>query len=125
MAVWQYIKMKNLIKEDDYRVAVNDAKLKKIFLCDSIPFSSIIVALKHHITPVGSVDLQYQLPLDKACENELLEELNFDVDVGIEDDLIDAREEAMSSWEDLCHEQRKELNFLKKQVYDLLLYGLV
>ncbi|KAL4172027.1 hypothetical protein KRP22_007202 [Phytophthora ramorum] len=68
LAMWQYIKLRNLIKEDDCR---------------------------QHLTPINAIDLEYTLSLSTACESELLDEKFFDVSVAAISELDNARARAL------------------------------
>lgn len=120
MATWEYIKRGNLIKEDDCRVVVCDYTLAEVLECVSLPFTSIIPALKPHLTPVRTVDLEYTLTLDGAKENEVLDEKFFDVDVSAVCEVTRARTRALRDWDELQQEQRKELALLKRQERDIV-----
>lgn len=123
MATWEYIKRRNLIKEDDCRVVVCDDSLAQVFNCDLLPFSSVVVALKQHLTPVHSIDLEYTLSLtssSSSTSSELLDEKFFDVDVGAVDPLEKTRERVLVEWEELQQEQQKDLDLLKKQETDII-----
>jgi SWI/SNF-related matrix-associated actin-dependent regulator of chromatin subfamily D len=118
LAVWEYIKRRNLIKEDDCRVAICDATLRQLFQCDSLPFTSIVVALKPHLTPAPPLDVEYQLslelPTDAKPETPLDEKVVL-VDVGHVDEVERARELALQAWDELQQEQQKELALLERQ----------
>lgn len=120
MATWEYIKRRNLIKEDDCRVVVCDYALTEVLECVSLPFTSIIPALKPHLTPVRTVDLEYTLSLDGAKEDEVLDEKFFDVDVSDVCEVTRARTRALRDWDELQQEQRKELAMLKRQERDIV-----
>ncbi|GLD98605.1 hypothetical protein PINS_up007322 [Pythium insidiosum] len=128
MGVWEYIKRKNLIKEDDCRVAVCDATLLQLFHCESLPFASLVVALRPHLTPAAPLDLEYHVSLEAASDDanssssELtpINEKVFDLDVGCIADVERARDAALREWEELHQEQQKELQFLQKQETHLL-----
>jgi len=120
MATWEYIKRRNLIKEDDCRVVVCDYTLAEVLECVSLPFTSIIPALKPHLTPVRTVDLEYTLSLDGVKENEVLDEKFFDVDVSDVCEVTRARARALRDWDELQQEQRKELAMLKRQERDIV-----
>lgn len=121
MATWEYIKHRDLIKEDDCRVIVCDATLAQVFDCEQLAFSSVVVALKPHLTPVNSIDLEYTLSLSgSSSEDQVLDEKFFDVDVGAVDPLEKARERVLLEWEELNQEQQKDLNLLKQQESDIV-----
>uniref|UniRef100_A0AAV1UK44 DM2 domain-containing protein n=1 Tax=Peronospora matthiolae TaxID=2874970 RepID=A0AAV1UK44_9STRA len=120
LAMWQYIKLRNLIKEDDCRMVACDDRLAQVLNCVSLPFTSIIVALKQHLAPVDAIDLEYTLILSAACESELLEEQFFDVSVAATSELDRTRVRALKECEDLTQDQSKELALLKEQELDIL-----
>lgn len=123
MATWEYIKRRDLIKEDDCRVIVCDATLAQVFDCEQLAFSSVVVALKPHLTPVNSIDLEYTLSLSGSSsfsEDQVLDEKVFDVDVGAVDPLEKAREHVLLEWEELNQEQQKDLGLLKQQESDIV-----
>ncbi|KAF1328371.1 Swi/snf-related matrix-associated actin-dependent regulator of chromatin, partial [Globisporangium splendens] len=124
MAVWEYIKRRNLIKEDDCRVIVCDDALAQVFNCDLLPFTSVVVALKQHLTPVNSIDLEYTLSLSSstsdASSEEILDEKFIGVDVGAVDPLEKTRERVLVEWEELQQEQQRELELLKTQETDII-----
>ncbi|DAZ93805.1 TPA: hypothetical protein N0F65_008564, partial [Lagenidium giganteum] len=121
MATWEYIKRRNLIKEDDCRVVTCDPMLVALVGCESLPFASLVVALKSHLTPAGMVELTYELPLGaEACANKELGEHVFDVDVGLGDDLESARSRALADLDELQSMQKKELEMLQQQEHDIL-----
>ncbi|CAI5728910.1 unnamed protein product [Hyaloperonospora brassicae] len=120
LAMWEYIKLRNLIKEDDCRMVTCDDKLAQVLNCVSLPFTSIIVALKQHLTPVDAIDLEYTLNLSTACESELLEEQFFDVSVAATSEVDRARVRALKEYEDLQQDQNQELALLKEQELDIL-----
>uniref|UniRef100_M4BNA1 DM2 domain-containing protein n=1 Tax=Hyaloperonospora arabidopsidis (strain Emoy2) TaxID=559515 RepID=M4BNA1_HYAAE len=120
LAMWQYIKLRNLIKEDDCRMVTCDDRLAQVLNCVSLPFTSIIVALKQHLAPVDAIDLEYTLNLSAACESELLEEQFFDVSVAATSELDRTRVRALKEYEDLQQDQNKELTLLKEQELDIL-----
>ncbi|KAL4161899.1 hypothetical protein PRNP1_002449 [Phytophthora ramorum] len=120
LAMWQYIKLRNLIKEDDCRVVVCDERLGQVLNCVSLPFTSIIVALKQHLTPINAIDLEYTLSLSTACESELLDEKFFDVSVAAISELDNARARALKGCEELQQDQKKEQELLKAQELDIL-----
>uniref|UniRef100_K3WYM1 DM2 domain-containing protein n=1 Tax=Globisporangium ultimum (strain ATCC 200006 / CBS 805.95 / DAOM BR144) TaxID=431595 RepID=K3WYM1_GLOUD len=124
MALWEYIKRRNLIKEDDCRVVVCDDALVQVFNCELLPFTSVVVALKQHLTPVNSIDFEYTLSLspsaNDASSGEVLDEKFIDVDVGAVDPLEKTRERVLVEWEELQQEQQKELELLKTQETDII-----
>lgn len=138
MATWEYVKRRDLIKEDDCRVVVCDEALFQLFNCVSLPFTSIVVALKPHLSPAGPIDLEYTLRLSEATpatasadsnSNEngardegisVLDEQFFDVDACVVDEVDKTRERVLTEWEELQQEQQKELSLLKQQELDLL-----
>lgn len=122
MATWEYIKRKDLIKEDDCRVIVCDATLAQVFDCEQLAFASVVVALKPHLTPVNSIDLEYTLSLagSSSESDDILDEKLFDVDVGAVDLLEKARERVLVEWEELNQEQQKDLSLLKQQESDIV-----
>lgn len=126
MAVWEYIKLRNLIKEDDCRMVVCDAALAQVFECELLPFSSVILALRSHLTPVNSVDLEYTLnltPETSSSESDPatgLSEQFFSVDVGAVDSLEKVKERVLAEWEELVQEQQKDLGLLQKQENDIV-----
>lgn len=137
MATWEYIKRRDLIKEDDCRVAVCDDTLLQLFNCVSLPFTSIVVALKPHLSAAGPIDLEYTLRLGEAtpatasaddnnedtAEEErsaILDEQFFNVDACVVDEVDKTRERVLTEWEELQQEQQKELSLLKQQELDLL-----
>ncbi|GMF35870.1 unnamed protein product [Phytophthora fragariaefolia] len=120
LAMWEYIKLRNLIKEDDCRVVVCDERLVQVLNCVSLPFTSIVVALKQHLTPINSIDLEYTLSLSTACESELLDEKFFDISVAATSDLDRMRVRALKECEELQHDQKKELALLQAQELDIL-----
>ncbi|KAF4323274.1 hypothetical protein BBO99_00001550 [Phytophthora kernoviae] len=120
LAMWEYIKLRNLIKEDDCRVVVCDERLVQVLNCVSLPFTSIVVALKQHLTPINAIDLEYTLSLSTACEAELLDEQFFDVDVAATSELDKARARILKEFEELQQDQTKELALLKAQEWDIL-----
>ncbi|TMW66395.1 hypothetical protein Poli38472_004160 [Pythium oligandrum] len=124
MATWEYIKHKNLIKEDDFRVVSCDATLLQLFNCESLPFASIVVALRPHLTAAGALDVEYQLTLGgenfSGIGEEVLDAKSFGLDVGHVDEVQKARVQALSEWEDLLQEQHKERELLRKQEEQIL-----
>ncbi|CAH0476701.1 unnamed protein product [Peronospora belbahrii] len=120
LAMWEYIKLRNLIKEDDCRVVICDKWMTQVFNCVSLPFTSITVALKQHLTPVNAINLEYTLNLSAACESKLLEEQFFDVSVAATSELDKNRARALKQCEELQQDQRKELALLKEQELDIL-----
>ncbi|RLN37426.1 hypothetical protein BBJ28_00024259 [Nothophytophthora sp. Chile5] len=120
LATWEYIKLRNLIKEDDCRVVVCDDTLMQVLNCVSLPFTSIVVALKQHLTPVNAIDLEYTLSLSTACDSKLLDEQFFDVDVAATCALDKTRAHALQEWEELQQDQQKEMALLKTQEMDIL-----
>ncbi|KAJ8525023.1 hypothetical protein ON010_g16093 [Phytophthora cinnamomi] len=120
LAMWEYIKLRNLIKEDDCRVVVCDDRLVQVLNCVSLPFTSIVVALKQHLTPINAIDLEYTLSLSTACESELLDEKFFDVSVAATSDLDRTRARALKECEELQQDQKKELALLQAQEVDIL-----
>ncbi|KAE9034300.1 hypothetical protein PR003_g1402 [Phytophthora rubi] len=120
LAMWQCIKLRNLIKEDDCRVVVCDDRLVQVLNCVSLPFTSIVVALKQHLTPINAIDLEYTLSLSTACESELLDEKFFDVSVAATSDLDRTRTRALKECEELQQDQKKELALLQAQELDIL-----
>lgn len=109
LAMWEYIKLRNLIKEDDCRVVVCEDRLVQVLNCISLPFTSIVVALKQHLTPISAIDLEYTLSLSTACESELLDEKFFDVSVAATSDLDRTRARALKECEELQQDQKKSL----------------
>ncbi|RMX68337.1 hypothetical protein DD238_004460 [Peronospora effusa] len=101
LAMWEYIKLRNLIKEDDCRVVICDKRTVQMLKCVSLPFTSIIVALKQHLTPISTIDLEYTLSLAAACESELLEEQFFDVSVAATSERDRTRARALKEIEEL------------------------
>ncbi|KAF4041337.1 SWIB/MDM2 domain-containing protein [Phytophthora infestans] len=120
LAMWEYIKLRNLIKADDCRVVRCDDRLLKVLNCVSLPFTSLVVALKQHLTPINRINLEYTLSLSTACESELLDEKFFDISVAATSELDDARARALKECEDLQQDQKKELALLKEQELDIL-----
>ncbi|KAJ0397644.1 hypothetical protein P43SY_000168 [Pythium insidiosum] len=121
MGVWEYIKRKNLIKEDDCRVAVCDSTLLQLFHCESLPFASLVVALRPHLTVAAPLDLEYHVTLEADGDaSKPINEKVFDVDVGCIGDVERARDAALREWEELHQEQQKELQFLQQQEAHLL-----
>lgn len=120
MATWEYIKQRNLIKEDDCRVVVCDYTLAEVLECVSLPFTSIIPALKPHLTPVRSVELEYTLALDEEKKDIVLEEKFFDVAVSDACEVSRVQTNALREWDELQQEQRKELLLLRRQERDLV-----
>ncbi|KAG7390549.1 hypothetical protein PHYPSEUDO_007489 [Phytophthora pseudosyringae] len=120
LAMWEYIKLRNLIKDDDCRVVVCDARLGQVLNCVSLPFTSIIVALKQQLTPINAIDLEYTLSLSKACESELLDEKFFDISVAATPELDRTRARALKECDELQQDQKKELALLKEQEVDIL-----
>ncbi|CAI5705399.1 unnamed protein product [Peronospora effusa] len=120
LAMWEYIKLRNLIKEDDCRVVICDKRMVQMLKCVSLPFTSIIVALKQHLTPISTIDLEYTLNLSAACESELLEEQFFDVSVAATSELDRTRARVLKQIEELQQDQEKEIALLKEQELDLL-----
>lgn len=120
LAMWEYIKLRHLIKEDDCRVVVCDDRLLRVLNCVSLPFTSIIVALKQHLTPISAIDLEYTLSLSTACESELLEEQFFDVSVAATSELDRTHARVLKECEELQQDQKKELALLKEQELDIL-----
>ncbi|KAG7401840.1 hypothetical protein PHYBOEH_010303 [Phytophthora boehmeriae] len=120
LAMWEYIKLRNLIKEDDCRVVVCDERLVQVLNCVSLPFTSIVVALKQHLTPINAIDLEYTLSLSTACEAELLDEQFFNVDVAATSELDKTRARILKECEELQQDQSKELALLKAQEWDIL-----
>lgn len=127
MAVWEYIKRNDLIKEDDCRMVVCDTALARVFACEQLPFASVVVALKTHLIPVHSVDLEYTLRVTadaSSSESEspavVRDEKLVDVDVGAVDTLERVKERVLAEWEELVQEQQKDLGLLKQQESDLV-----
>ncbi|OWZ03811.1 SWI/SNF-related matrix-associated actin-dependent regulator of chromatin [Phytophthora megakarya] len=120
LAMWEYIKLRNLIKDDDCRVVVCDERLIQVLNCVSLPFTSVIVALKQHLTPISAINLEYALSLSTACESELLDEKFFDISVAATSDLDRIRVRALKECEELQQDQSKELALLKEQELDIL-----
>ncbi|CAI5705366.1 unnamed protein product [Peronospora effusa] len=119
LAMWEYIKLRNLIKEDDCRVVICDKRMVQMLKCVSLPFTSIIVALKQHLTPISTIDLEYTLNLSAACESELLEEQFFDVSVAATSELDRTRARVLKQIEELQQDQEKEIALLKEQELDI------
>lgn len=136
MATWAYIKQRNLIKGDDCRMVVCDAALGALFECELLPFASVVMALKPHLTPVTSIDLEYTLSLDasaasaddaamtdgndtasaaNASGSAKLNETLVAVDVGAMDPLEKAHERVLGEWEELVQEQQKDVALLEQQ----------
>lgn len=120
LGMWEYIKLRNLIKEDDCRVVRCDDRLVGVLKCVSLPFTSIIVALKQHLSPINAIDLEYTLSLSSACDSELLDEKFFDISVAATSELDKARAIALKESEDLQQDQKKELSLLQEQEVDIL-----
>ncbi|TYZ64108.1 hypothetical protein PybrP1_009135 [[Pythium] brassicae (nom. inval.)] len=133
MAVWEYIKRQDRIKEDDCRMVVCDAALARLFACELLPFSSVVSALKTHLTPVHSVDLEYTLrlsadassadseaPASAGAAAAVVGEELVDVDVGAVDTLERVKARVLAEWEELAQEQQKDLALLKQQESDLV-----
>ncbi|CAH0487189.1 unnamed protein product [Peronospora farinosa] len=110
LAIWEYIKLRNLIKEDDCRVVICDKRMVQMLKCVSLPFTSIIVALKQHLTPISTIDLEYTLNLSAACESELLEEQFFDVSVAATSERDRTRARALKEIEELQQDQERRLH---------------
>ncbi|TDH73445.1 hypothetical protein CCR75_006160 [Bremia lactucae] len=119
LAMWEYIKVRNLIKPDDCRVVFCDDRLLQILACVSLPFTSIIVALKKHLTPIGMIRLEYTLSLSTACNAKILDEKFFDVSVAATSELDEVRARALKECEEMQQDQEKEMTLLKKQEVDL------
>jgi chromatin remodeling complex protein RSC6 len=120
LAMWEYIKLRNLIKVDDCRVVACDDRMIQVLNCVSLPFTSIIVALKQHLTPVNVIDLEYTLSLSAECDSELLDEHFFDVSVAATSDLDKTRARALKECDELQQDQKKELELLQAQEADIL-----
>lgn len=123
MAMWEYIKLKNLVKADDCRVVVFDPTLAQLFKCSSLAFSSIVVALGTHLTAAPAMDFEYEVKLDdgkKGNEDDPQNKAVFEVDVSAVDEVEKSRDIALRKWEELLQEQQKELDLLHQQQVHIL-----
>ncbi|RHY26044.1 hypothetical protein DYB32_007911 [Aphanomyces invadans] len=73
LALWQYIKDKDLMQVDGSRAISNDAAFQRIFECSEQPIHALMGKLQKKLTPVGPVSLEFDLKsLTVTCLHENL-----------------------------------------------------
>ncbi|CAK4066710.1 unnamed protein product [Aphanomyces euteiches] len=98
IALWNYIKEKDLQKSNDSTIVVNDTTFQGIFECKEIPIHSIHSHLQKKLSPVGPLSVEFTLPLDPSQKGEVrLDTKQFTVDVLAEEALLNAQRTAMDN----------------------------
>ncbi|OQR94092.1 SWI/SNF-related matrix-associated actin-dependent regulator of chromatin [Thraustotheca clavata] len=100
-AVWEYIKAKKLLDEDDSSNIVNDTTLEKIFECKEMQFKSLQTHIMKHLTPVGSISLEYQLPLTGKHDNMIVGVQRIPIEVPTNESLFNIRKACLTNCAEL------------------------
>ncbi|ETV97757.1 hypothetical protein, variant [Aphanomyces invadans] len=121
LALWQYIKDKDLMQVDGSRAISNDAAFQRIFECSEQPIHALMGKLQKKLTPVGPVSLEFDLKLDDAHKDEVcLSTKSFSIEVQAEEALLQTQMAALASIAAHRKDTTDELNQLELQMANLV-----
>lgn len=88
IALWNYVKIKNLQDSNDKKIINNDEKLSELFGTTKMSFSEIISKVREHLKPIEPIELEYTIRLvDDPKTNEIFLDIELDLEEPIQSEI--------------------------------------
>ena len=119
LAVWQYIKNRNLLERGDARYIVADPGLEAVLGKKKIIFNELLAHIKPHLQPLVPTELSYYLSLE-GTEETMIDEQVFDVEIDTQKPLDQLRNTFLEQHMAEQHAVMGDLHLYEEQCKDLI-----
>ncbi|KAF0698328.1 Aste57867_11048 [Aphanomyces stellatus] len=121
LALWAYIKEKDLMQTDDCRVIDNDETFQAIFGCASMPIHAAMGKLQTKLTPVAPLILNFTLKLDDTAPmtEVRLDVKHLSVEVQADEELVRVQRTCFADIAAHAKTVAQESDLLEQQMADI------